>query len=53
MFPTIGDLLQYLVHVHIAFPVQTFGFFVALSFFVTYFVFVSEFKRKEADGLIS
>ena len=53
MFPTIGDLLQYLFHVHIIFPVQTFGFFVALSFFVTYFVFVSEFKRKEADGLIS
>jgi phosphatidylglycerol:prolipoprotein diacylglycerol transferase len=53
MFPTIGDLLQYVFHVHITFPVQTFGFFVALSFFVTYFVFVSEFKRKEADGLIS
>jgi len=53
MFPTIGDLLQYLFHVHIALPVQTFGFFVALSFFVTYFVFVSEFKRKEAGGLIS
>ncbi len=53
MFPTIGDLLQYIFHTHIAIPIQTFGFFVALSFFITYFVFVSEFKRKEADGLIS
>jgi phosphatidylglycerol:prolipoprotein diacylglycerol transferase len=53
MFPTIGDLLQYIFHVHISIPIQTLGFFVALSFFITYFVFVSEFKRKEADGLIS
>lgn len=53
MFPTLGDLLRYLFHVNITFPVQTFGFFVALSFFLTYFVFVAEFKRKEADGLIS
>src|SRR5260221_4953661 len=53
MFPTIGDLLQYIFHLHILISIQTFGFFVALSFFITYFVFVSEFKRKEADGLIS
>jgi phosphatidylglycerol:prolipoprotein diacylglycerol transferase len=53
MFPTIGDLLQYIFHFHILIPIQTFGFFVALSFFITYFVFVSEFKRKEADRLIS
>ena len=53
MFPTIGDLVQYVFRVHLVIPIQTFGFFVALSFFVTYFVFVSEFKRKEADGLIS
>jgi phosphatidylglycerol:prolipoprotein diacylglycerol transferase len=52
MFPTIGDLLKYIFHVPIVIPIQTYGFFVALSFFVTYFVFVSEFKRKEADGLI-
>ena len=53
MFPTIGDLVQYLFHLHVVIPIQTFGFFVALSFFITYFVFVSEFKRKEADGLIA
>jgi len=53
MFPTIGDLVQYLFHLHVVIPIQTFGFFVALSFFITYFVFVSEFKRKEADGLIT
>src|ERR1700744_5023978 len=52
MFPTLGDLFNYLFNIHIRFPVQTFGFFVALSFFFTYLAFVSEFKRKEAQGLI-
>ncbi|MDB5123185.1 MAG: lgt 1 [Mucilaginibacter sp.] len=53
MFPTLTDLIQYIFHVHLLIPIQTFGFFVALSFFITYFVFVAELKRKEADGQIS
>src|SRR6202012_856097 len=52
MFPTLSDLVAYLFHIHIPLPIQTFGFFVALSFFFTYLAFVSEFKRKEAQGLI-
>ncbi|MDF2432126.1 MAG: phosphatidylglycerol---prolipoprotein diacylglyceryl transferase [Mucilaginibacter sp.] len=52
MFPTIGDLFYYLFNVRISFPVQTFGFFVALSFLLAYIVFKSEFKRYEVNGKI-
>src|ERR1700748_2394936 len=52
MFPTLSDLFAYLFHIHVRLPIQTFGFFVALSFLLTYLAFVSEFKRKEAQGLI-
>ncbi len=52
MFPTLSDLIAYLFRIHISLPIQTFGFFVALSFFFTYLAFSSEFKRKEAQGLI-
>jgi phosphatidylglycerol:prolipoprotein diacylglycerol transferase len=52
MFPTLSDLFAYFFNIHIPLPVQTFGFFVALSFLLTYLAFVSEFKRKEALGLI-
>lgn len=52
MFPTINDLLAYLFHVRIPFPVQTFGFFVALAFWGAYQVFTAEFKRYEATGKI-
>lgn len=52
MFPTLSDLVAYFFHIHIGLPIQTFGFFVALSFLFTYLAFVSEFKRKEAQGLI-
>jgi len=52
MFPTLSDLFAYLFNIHLRLPIQTFGFFVALSFLLTYLTFVSEFKRKEALGLI-
>jgi phosphatidylglycerol:prolipoprotein diacylglycerol transferase len=52
MFPTLSDLIGYLFNIHIRLPIQTFGFFVALSFFFTYLAFSSEFKRKESQGLI-
>jgi phosphatidylglycerol:prolipoprotein diacylglycerol transferase len=52
MFPTISDLFYYLFNIRIGFPVQTFGFFVALSFLLAYIVFASEFKRYEANGKI-
>ncbi|WP_158826887.1 prolipoprotein diacylglyceryl transferase [Mucilaginibacter lacusdianchii] len=52
MFPTINDLLAYLFHIHVPFPVQTFGFFVAVAFLAAYQVFTAEFKRYEALGKI-
>jgi len=52
MFPTLSDLIAFLFNIHIPLPIQTFGFFVALSFLFTYLAFSSEFKRKEAQGLI-
>jgi phosphatidylglycerol:prolipoprotein diacylglycerol transferase len=52
MFPTLADLFEYLFHIRLPLPIQTFGFFVALAFLLPYYVFRSEFKRKEADGLI-
>jgi phosphatidylglycerol:prolipoprotein diacylglycerol transferase len=52
MFPTIGHLINYLFHTHIVFPVQTLGFFMAMAFVLSYQVFRSEFKRKEAEGKI-
>jgi phosphatidylglycerol:prolipoprotein diacylglycerol transferase len=52
MFPTIGDLFMYLFHIRFTFPIQTFGFFVAMAFVGAYVVFTSEFKRYEANGKI-
>jgi phosphatidylglycerol:prolipoprotein diacylglycerol transferase len=52
MFPKIGDLFEYFFQIRFSFPIQTFGFFVALSFLGAYVVFTSEFKRYEANGKI-
>jgi phosphatidylglycerol:prolipoprotein diacylglycerol transferase len=52
MFPTLSSLFEYLFHIRIPVPIQTFGFFVALAFLFPYYIFKAEFKRKEANGLI-
>ncbi|MDP9080204.1 MAG: prolipoprotein diacylglyceryl transferase [Bacteroidota bacterium] len=52
MFPTLADLINYLLHTHVTLPIQTLGLFMALSFIFSFQVFVSEFKRKEKDGKI-
>ncbi|SFW84383.1 prolipoprotein diacylglyceryl transferase [Chitinophaga sancti] len=52
MFPTIGDLISYIFHVHVKVNLQTFGSCMALAFAGAYVVFVAEFKRKEKDGTI-
>lgn len=53
MFPTLGDLINYILHTHLTIPVQTLGLFMVAAFVSSYFIFKSEFKRKEAGGLIS
>jgi phosphatidylglycerol---prolipoprotein diacylglyceryl transferase len=52
MFPTIGHLFSYLTGAQLHLPVPTFGFFMVLAFAGAWWVFRSEYKRKEADGLI-
>ena len=52
MYATISDLLKDIFGFYIALPIQTFGFFMALSFGGAYYVTSSELKRKEASGLL-
>ena len=46
-------MINYLFGSHIDLPVQTYGFFLTLGFLVGGFVFHSELKRKEKEGLLS
>ncbi len=50
MYPSISDLLRDLFGIHIALPVQTFGFFVAVAFFVSAYALSREMKRRESLG---
>src|ERR1700744_1203011 len=52
MFPTLSELIAYLFHIHLRVPIETLGFFMALSFVVTYITYASEFRRKEKLGLV-
>jgi prolipoprotein diacylglyceryltransferase len=52
MYATISDLLNDLLGLNIPLPIQTFGFFMGLSFMAAYYVSVLELKRKESLGLI-
>lgn len=52
MFPTIGHLFFYLTGLQLRLPVPTFGFFMMLSFAGAWLTFLSEYKRKEAAGII-
>jgi phosphatidylglycerol:prolipoprotein diacylglycerol transferase len=53
MYPTISDMLNDLLGIYIPLPVQTFGFFMGVSFFGAYWATSSELKRKEAQGLLT
>lgn len=52
MYPTISDLLQDLFGIHIALPIQTFGFMMAFSFLLAAWIMSMELKRKEKLQLI-
>jgi phosphatidylglycerol:prolipoprotein diacylglycerol transferase len=52
MYPTISHLIYDLFGVNIPLPIQTFGFFMAISFVGAYLTTGAELKRKEANGLL-
>jgi len=52
MYPTITDLIQDLFGFYIPLPIQSFGFFVAISFILGAYVLSLELKRKEKEGLL-
>jgi phosphatidylglycerol---prolipoprotein diacylglyceryl transferase len=52
MYATISDLLNDLFGIYIPLPIQTFGFFVAISFLLAAWTLSVELKRKEAMGLL-
>jgi len=52
MYPTISDLINDLLGIYIPLPIQTFGFFMGLSFLGAYWATASELKRKETNGLL-
>jgi len=50
MYPTLTDLIRGVFGVNIPLPIQTFGFFVAISFIFAAWVLLLELKRKEKLG---
>jgi phosphatidylglycerol:prolipoprotein diacylglycerol transferase len=52
MYPTLSHLLYDLLGINIPLPIQTFGFFMALSFVGAYITTSAELKRKEKLGLL-
>jgi prolipoprotein diacylglyceryl transferase len=54
MYPTIYDAVKDLFHISIPFLklLQSFGFFVAISFLLCAWVFAKELRRKETLGLL-
>jgi phosphatidylglycerol:prolipoprotein diacylglycerol transferase len=52
MFPNLTYLIHYLTGLNVPLPVPTCGFVMALSFWMTYWVFTLEFARKKARGII-
>jgi prolipoprotein diacylglyceryltransferase len=53
MYPTITDLINDLFGFYFPLPIQTFGFFMAVSFALAYWATASELKRKTSLGLLN
>lgn len=53
MYPTISHLIKDITGYWLPLPIQTFGFFVAISLIVSYFILYNEIKRKARFNLIS
>jgi phosphatidylglycerol---prolipoprotein diacylglyceryl transferase len=53
MYPTISDALKDIFGIKLPLPVQSFGFFVAISFIAAAWVLLLELKRKEKIGVLS
>jgi phosphatidylglycerol---prolipoprotein diacylglyceryl transferase len=53
LYPTISDLLKDIFGINVPLPIQSFGFFVAISFLLAAWILSLEFKRKEKQGLLS
>ena len=53
MYPTISHIIYDLFGVNIPLPIQTFGFWVAISFLAAAWVVTMELKRKESEGFLS
>ena len=52
MYPTISHLLFDLFGIKIPLPIQTFGFWVAISFVFAAWLLTKELRRKEKEGLL-
>ncbi|HNQ12107.1 MAG TPA: prolipoprotein diacylglyceryl transferase [Bacteroidia bacterium] len=52
MYPTISDLINDLFGIFIPLPVQTFGFFMALSFLLAAYTLNKELKRLQINKII-
>jgi len=52
MFPTLHYIVQWLTGWNIPLPVPTFGFIMAISFWLAYWIFTLELNRKQKQGVI-
>jgi phosphatidylglycerol---prolipoprotein diacylglyceryl transferase len=53
MYPTISDFIKDAFGINLPLPIQSFGFFVAISFILAAYLLLLELKRKEKEGIIS
>ena len=52
MFPQVSDIFNYFLGTSWSFPVQTYGFFMAVAFLVSAWILRLELKRKEREGIL-